>query len=111
MSLARNPGSLAEDTPRLTTTVDLREGSVEELEGEYAPDAVRTMNVNLGSDMLDAVHSGRPMSRAESICDLIIKSDRVFLYGKCWRCTEAFPTPDSDLGLCGACLHQLRDTV
>src|SRR5215213_1836511 len=83
MSLAHNPGSLAEDTPRLTTTVDLREGSVEELEGEYAPDAVRTMNVNLGSDMLDAVHSGRPMSRAESICDLIIKSDRVFLYGKC----------------------------
>jgi hypothetical protein len=47
-------------------------------------------------------------SRAEAIVELIVKSDRVFLDGACWRCTERLPQPGHDLGLCEPCLVELR---
>ncbi|CAN5543636.1 MAG: hypothetical protein ACR2MC_05005 [Actinomycetota bacterium] len=47
-------------------------------------------------------------SRAEAIVELIVKSDRVFLDGACWRCTERAPLAASDLGLCQVCLADLK---
>jgi hypothetical protein len=47
-------------------------------------------------------------SRAEAIVELIVKSDRVFLDGACWRCTERAPVVASDLGLCKVCLAELK---
>ena len=47
-------------------------------------------------------------SRAEAIVELIVKSDRVFLDGACWRCTERAPVVASDLGLCQVCLAELK---
>ena len=47
-------------------------------------------------------------SRAEAIVELIVKSDRVFLDGACWRCTERAPLVASDLGLCQICLADLK---
>jgi hypothetical protein len=47
-------------------------------------------------------------SRAEAIVELIVKSDRVFLDGACWRCTERLPVAGHDLGLCEPCLEELR---
>ncbi|HZJ50047.1 MAG TPA: hypothetical protein VFF07_04150 [Actinomycetota bacterium] len=47
-------------------------------------------------------------SRAEAIVELIVKSDRVFLDGACWRCTERAPVVASDLGLCQVCLADLK---
>jgi hypothetical protein len=47
-------------------------------------------------------------SRAEAIVELIVKSDRVFLDGACWRCTERLPVAGHDLGLCEPCLVELK---
>jgi hypothetical protein len=59
---------------------------------------------------LDLSESEAPytQSRAEAIVELIVKSDRVFLDGACWRCTERLPLPGSDLGLCELCLEELK---
>lgn len=60
-------------------------------------------------DSLGNGGESRPLTRAEAIVDLIIKSDRVFLDGACWKCTEHLPVTGNDLGLCHNCLIDLRD--
>jgi hypothetical protein len=60
-----------------------------------------------------AIDLGEPegpftQSRAEAIVELIVKSDRVFLDGACWRCTERLPVSGHDLGLCEQCLVELK---
>jgi hypothetical protein len=59
---------------------------------------------------LDLAEAEAPytQSRAEAIVELIVKSDRVFLDGACWRCTERLPLQGSDLGLCELCLEELK---
>ncbi len=57
---------------------------------------------------LEIESDNRAQSRAEAIVELIVKSDRVFLDGACWRCTERAPVVASDLGLCQVCLAELK---
>jgi hypothetical protein len=65
----------------------------------------------IGIIAIDLTTNGesRTVSRAEAIVELIVKSDRVFLDGACWRCTEHMPAAGSDVGLCVRCLAELKD--
>jgi hypothetical protein len=74
---------------------------------QLAEEAVATPLGRLAFD-LEIEGNNSAQSRAEAIVELIVKSDRVFLDGACWRCTERAPVAGSDLGLCGVCLSELR---
>jgi hypothetical protein len=74
---------------------------------QLAEEAVATPLGRLAFD-LEVDGNDAAQSRAEAIVELIVKSDRVFLDGACWRCTERAPVGSSDLGLCGVCLAELR---
>ncbi|MDQ3661331.1 MAG: hypothetical protein M3454_09785 [Actinomycetota bacterium] len=72
-----------------------------------AEEAVATPIGRLAFD-LEIENNTSAQSRAEAIVELIVKSDRVFLDGACWRCTERAPVVASDLGLCQVCLADLK---
>ena len=89
----------------------LERGDLVRLEGdeELLEDLPERMTA-VGQIAIDLSEPEGPytQSRAEAIVELIVKSDRVFLDGACWRCTERLPVAGHDLGLCEPCLEELR---